>query len=161
LGFVHRLGSTAREHTRNPTTTTTRMFNATTSTAALYGAMYGATDYSSLSWLEQQWVQWYVKIGNPVLATGLMSFLLHEVCFVVRHELDGLLNESGRSCTSVVRSPGSSSTPCHTSGSGSCSPRRFLLLRNNGSARSKCCSHTSPSNCLWYVFWWLTCQAGS
>ncbi|KAH6873769.1 C4-methyl sterol oxidase [Coprinopsis sp. MPI-PUGE-AT-0042] len=60
------------------------MFNATTSTAALYGAMYGATDYSSLSWLEQQWVQWYVKIGNPVLATGLMSFLLHEIVYFGR-----------------------------------------------------------------------------
>ena len=61
------------------------MFNATaSSTAALYGAMYGATDYSSLSWLEQQWVQWYVRIGNPVLATGLMSFLLHEIVYFGR-----------------------------------------------------------------------------
>lgn len=24
-------------------------------------------------------VSWYVWIGNPVIATGLMSFLLHEV----------------------------------------------------------------------------------
>jgi len=41
--------------------------------------MYPAVDFSSLSWLEQQWVHWYVSIGNPVLATGLMSFTLHEV----------------------------------------------------------------------------------
>ncbi|KAJ7243658.1 C4-methyl sterol oxidase [Mycena rebaudengoi] len=37
-----------------------------------------STDFSSLSWLEQQWAAWYVWIGNPVIATGLMSFLMHE-----------------------------------------------------------------------------------
>jgi methylsterol monooxygenase len=39
----------------------------------------GLTDFSSLNWFEQQWVAWYVWIGNPVIATGLMSFLMHEV----------------------------------------------------------------------------------
>jgi methylsterol monooxygenase len=43
--------------------------------------LYAGTDFSSLSWLEQQWVAWYVWIGNPIIATGLMSFLMHEVCF--------------------------------------------------------------------------------
>ena len=42
--------------------------------------LYAGTDFSSLSWLEQQWVAYYAYIGNPVIATGLMSFLIHEVC---------------------------------------------------------------------------------
>lgn len=29
--------------------------------------------------VEQYWAKWYIMIGDPVLATGLMSFLLHEV----------------------------------------------------------------------------------
>ncbi len=36
-------------------------------------------DFSKLNWLETQWVNWYLWIGNPVIATGLASFLLHEV----------------------------------------------------------------------------------
>lgn len=45
-------------------------------------SVYANTDFTSLSWLEHQWVAWYVWIGNPIIATGLMSFLLHEVCRV-------------------------------------------------------------------------------
>ena len=44
--------------------------------------LYAGTDFSALSWLEQSWVAWYVWIGNPIIATGLMSFLLHEVCYL-------------------------------------------------------------------------------
>lgn len=44
--------------------------------------LYAGTDFSALSWLEQSWVAWYVWIGNPIIATGLMSFLLHEVCLL-------------------------------------------------------------------------------
>jgi hypothetical protein len=44
--------------------------------AALYDS---SIDYASLSWVEQQWMAWYIYIGNPILATGLMSFLMHEV----------------------------------------------------------------------------------
>lgn len=40
---------------------------------------YQGIDFSSLSWLEKQWATWYIWIGNPVTATGLMIFLLHEV----------------------------------------------------------------------------------
>ena len=42
--------------------------------------LYAGTDMSKLSFLETQWVAWYTWINNPVLATGLASFLLHEVC---------------------------------------------------------------------------------
>jgi len=51
-------------------------------TISPFAEVYAGTDFSSLSWLEQQWVAWYVWIGNPVIATGLMSFLLHEVRFM-------------------------------------------------------------------------------
>jgi len=44
----------------------------------------GLTDFSSLNWFEQQWVAWYVWIGNPVIATGLMSFLMHEIVYFGR-----------------------------------------------------------------------------
>ena len=43
------------------------------------GLLYANTDFSKLTWLELQWASWYLWIGNPVLATGLASFLLHEV----------------------------------------------------------------------------------
>ncbi|KAG6878824.1 hypothetical protein C0992_007445, partial [Termitomyces sp. T32_za158] len=56
------------------------MFSNSTSGATLYSA----TDFSSLSWFEQKWVAWYVMIGNPVIATGLMSFLLHEIVYFGR-----------------------------------------------------------------------------
>lgn len=45
----------------------------------VFTELYAGTDFSSLSYLEQKWVWWYVTIGNPIVATGLMSFLLHEV----------------------------------------------------------------------------------
>lgn len=52
----------------------------------------GLTDFSSLNWFEQQWVAWYVWIGNPIIATGLMSFLMHEVCRRVVYFLKGCAN---------------------------------------------------------------------
>ena len=36
-------------------------------------------DYSSLSTIEQWWVDWYLWIVDPMIATGLMSFIMHEV----------------------------------------------------------------------------------
>ncbi|KAF8896860.1 C-4 methyl sterol oxidase [Gymnopilus junonius] len=46
--------------------------------------LYPGTDFSSLNWFEQQWVAWYIWIGNPVIATGLASFLLHEIVYFGR-----------------------------------------------------------------------------
>lgn len=52
-------------------------FNPQTST---YGAdLYAGTDPSLLNMFEKAWMQWYIYWGNPVIATGIMSFLLHEV----------------------------------------------------------------------------------
>lgn len=54
----------------------------TTVTAPFYQSIYADTDFNSLSWLEQRWVAYYVWIGNPIIATGLMAFLMHEVCML-------------------------------------------------------------------------------
>jgi methylsterol monooxygenase len=50
---------------------------------------YKGTDLSSLNWFEQQWAAWYIWIGTPVIATGLMSFLLHEVCVAITPRVVG------------------------------------------------------------------------
>lgn len=63
--------------------------------------LYSTLDFSSLSWFEKQWAAWYIMVGNPVLATGLMSFLLHEVrCVMDRVDDDAnFLNDwLDRSC---------------------------------------------------------------
>jgi hypothetical protein len=36
-------------------------------------------DYTQLNWFERNWMAWYLWIGNPVIATGIASFILHEV----------------------------------------------------------------------------------
>jgi methylsterol monooxygenase len=46
--------------------------------------LYANTDFSKLSWLEHQWAAWYLWIGDPVLATGIMSFVMHEVVYFGR-----------------------------------------------------------------------------
>lgn len=58
--------------------------NATSASSSIfhqYSAqeLYTGTDFASLSWVERQWANWYLLIGDPVIATGLASFLLHEV----------------------------------------------------------------------------------
>ncbi|KAH9979544.1 hypothetical protein BGW80DRAFT_1435031 [Lactifluus volemus] len=35
-------------------------------------------DYTQLNWFEKNWMAWYLWIGNPVIATGIASFILHE-----------------------------------------------------------------------------------
>ena len=46
--------------------------------------LYGATELSSLSWLERSWASYYIWMGNPIIATGLLSFLLHEIVYFGR-----------------------------------------------------------------------------
>ena len=46
--------------------------------------LYAHTDFSKLNWFENMWAAWYLYFNNPIIATGLASFLLHEVrrvCF--------------------------------------------------------------------------------
>jgi len=57
-------------------------FNVTAST--VYDAMYPGIDFSSLNWFEQQWAAWYVWWGNPTVATGLLTFFVHEITYFGR-----------------------------------------------------------------------------
>lgn len=111
------------------------------------------TDFSNLTWLEAQWVAWYLWIGNPIIATGLASFLLHEVRVhpICSPNMFANPNSFDRLSTLAVASHGSSSTRRRTSGSGSFSPRRSLPLRSNGSAPSRSSSRTSWSSSRLYV----------
>ncbi|KAG2148809.1 hypothetical protein DEU56DRAFT_782322 [Suillus clintonianus] len=66
-------------------------FNATTVAAAAAHVaqtsaqqLYADIDLTKLSWLEQMWAAWYIWIDNPIIATGLMSFLLHEFVYFGR-----------------------------------------------------------------------------
>lgn len=129
------------------------LLNSTTSSG--FYELYRGTDFSSLNWLEQQWAFWYIRFGNPVIATGLMAFIVHEVSF---HNLDVTLSTSSfcffnRLFTSVVVFRGLSSTQCHTSGDGSCNLTRCLRRKNSGLAHCRSCSHILLLNCRWYVTW--------
>jgi methylsterol monooxygenase len=44
-----------------------------------HNALYGGMELSQLSWMERTWASYYIWMGNPILATGLLSFVLHEV----------------------------------------------------------------------------------
>jgi hypothetical protein len=68
-----------------PLSPSTMSFNTTSAPSSIFHKhsaqeLYAGTDFSSLNWIERQWVNWYLMIGDPVIATGLASFLLHEVC---------------------------------------------------------------------------------
>jgi methylsterol monooxygenase len=54
--------------------------NATTTQEQLYGDIA----LSSLNWFERMWANYYIYMGNAILATGVMSFLLHEVVYFGR-----------------------------------------------------------------------------
>ena len=62
------------------------MTNSTAS-AAVYAAgefLYANVDFTQLSWLERMWAQWYLSFNDPAIATGLMSFLMHEIVYFGR-----------------------------------------------------------------------------
>ncbi|KAF8493739.1 C-4 methyl sterol oxidase [Russula emetica] len=41
-------------------------------------------DFTQLNWFERQWMAWYLWIGNPLIATGIASFILHETVYFGR-----------------------------------------------------------------------------
>jgi hypothetical protein len=43
------------------------------------GGLYPDIDIATLNVFEQAWVAWYSYFDSPVVATGVMSFLMHEV----------------------------------------------------------------------------------
>jgi methylsterol monooxygenase len=66
------------------------LLNSTSSSA--FRELYSGIDFSSLSWFEQEWASWYIWVGNPVIATGLLAFVVHEVSFLIfgRDDVDQL-----------------------------------------------------------------------
>ncbi|CAD6887995.1 unnamed protein product [Tilletia controversa] len=46
--------------------------------------LYAGINPADLNVLERAWASWYIYFGNPVIATGLMSFLLHEIVYFGR-----------------------------------------------------------------------------
>ncbi|KAJ7578028.1 C-4 methyl sterol oxidase [Mycena floridula] len=58
--------------------------NSTVPSPSPYETLYGSTDYSALNVFEQAWVAWYVYFNNPIVATAIASFLLHEVVYFGR-----------------------------------------------------------------------------
>ncbi|KAH9927603.1 C4-methyl sterol oxidase [Fomitopsis serialis] len=58
--------------------------NSTAPAYELAEVLYANTDFSKLNWFEVQWAAWYIWLGNPIIATGLMSFLLHEIVYFGR-----------------------------------------------------------------------------
>lgn len=49
--------------------------NATTTQSQLYGDV----NLDALNYFERLWASYYIYMGNAILATGVMSFVLHEV----------------------------------------------------------------------------------
>jgi hypothetical protein len=80
--------------------------------------LYSTINPIELGFLEGWWFSWYSYFNNPVLATGIMSFLMHEVSFRAGSGAARLLIPLLSSCTSADAFPGSQSMPCPTSGAG-------------------------------------------
>ncbi|SCZ90552.1 BZ3500_MvSof-1268-A1-R1_Chr1-3g02060 [Microbotryum saponariae] len=46
--------------------------------------LYPGVDVASLNIVEKLWMDWYLYWGNPIIATGIMAFLMHEVVYFGR-----------------------------------------------------------------------------
>ena len=51
---------------------------------SLASAWEMTSGYDDLSKLEKLWAAWYLYMDNPALATGLLSFALHEAVYFGR-----------------------------------------------------------------------------
>lgn len=138
---------------RQISSSTIMTFNATTVAAAAAHAaqtttqqLYANIDLTKLSWLEQMWAAWYIWIDNPIIATGLMSFLLHEVFFFSLFKFRELLLNVPSLYTLDVPFLGLLSTLFLISVGGNSSLTRFPLPRSSGNVRKWCCSRISPSS---------------
>jgi hypothetical protein len=102
----------------NASISTTASFASAYKAASLPNDLYAGMDYDSLSTPEQLWVRWYTWIGDPVLATGIMSFLLHEA----RHGSDivssgsNQLARSSSTLDDACRGSSSATSPTSTNG---------------------------------------------
>ncbi|KDE05431.1 methylsterol monooxygenase [Microbotryum lychnidis-dioicae p1A1 Lamole] len=61
------------------------LFNlAVTATKPVSHDLYPGVDVASLNIFEKLWMDWYLYWGNPIIATGIMAFLMHEVVYFGR-----------------------------------------------------------------------------
>ena len=126
------------------------LLNSTASST--FHELYRRTDFSSLSWFEQEWASWYIWIGNPVVATGVLAFVVHEVRFLEfgRDNVNQLICVNSLFISAVVFH-GLSSIQYHTSDDGSCNLTRCLRRKSSGLALCRSCSHILLLNSRWYV----------
>jgi hypothetical protein len=83
----------------------------------VHAPLYTNLNYEALNWGEQRWADWYLWMDNPSLATGIMSFVMHEVSRASQ-ATKGINPNNGSSYILVVAFPGSSSTQFLISGVG-------------------------------------------
>lgn len=57
----------------------TAIANALLDSSKPVGPLYANVDFSTLNAFETAWTKWYLWFDNPVVATGVMAFLMHEV----------------------------------------------------------------------------------
>ncbi|KAK4702200.1 methylsterol monooxygenase, partial [Phenoliferia sp. Uapishka_3] len=65
--------------------------------------LYSGVDVASLNVAEKAWMSWYLYWGNPVLATGIMAFLMHEVVYFGRCIPWMLIDNYGQSWASKYK----------------------------------------------------------
>jgi methylsterol monooxygenase len=46
--------------------------------------LYAGTNVAALNVFEKAWMNWYLYWGNPIIATGIMSFVMHELVYFGR-----------------------------------------------------------------------------
>jgi hypothetical protein len=94
-----------------------------------------------LNYFEKLWMAWYAYIGNDVLATGIMSFLMHEFVYFGRSLpwmiIDRIPYFNKYKIQNVCRHI-ALSTPCDQYAD-TLSSTKSLLLPNNGNAPSSFC----------------------
>jgi hypothetical protein len=104
----------------------------------------------SLNYLERLWLAWYIYMQNDVLATGIMSFVMHEVVYFGR-SLPWIIID----CIPYFRRYKIQHVSVARSGDGvvderanvcGCS-RRSRPRRSNGSVLHWFCCHTLRSSC--------------
>lgn len=64
-------------HLQNLSFNATLASSAPSQAAPLMADLYSGVDVAALNHVERAWMNWYLWIGNPAIATGLMSFLMH------------------------------------------------------------------------------------
>jgi len=81
---VSQIGNIVNTTLQASTYTDSSSFSSALKSNSIPNDLYAGHDFDALSYPEQLWARWYMYIGDPVLATGIMSFLLHEIFYFGR-----------------------------------------------------------------------------